>query len=109
MTVEVTADGPQGPVPQENIEVGFYPFDRDSIFDVLDSRASSPKPEIPDDMVTTFQEIRTLQEQAPPGRTAGQVAKPLEKRRLRDHVVHVRAGAGRISCELDGRARLNAA
>jgi hypothetical protein len=63
VTVEVTADGPQGAVPQENIEVGVFPFDRDSVFDVLDAQASSPKPEIPTDMVSTFEEIRSLQEQ----------------------------------------------
>ncbi len=61
LTVEVTVDGPQGAVPQENLEVGFYPFDRDSVFDVLDARASSPKPEIPEEMRTTFDEIQTLQ------------------------------------------------
>jgi hypothetical protein len=63
LTVEVLSDTPQGAVPQENIEVGFYPFDRDSVFDALDSQASSPKPEIPADMVSTFEEIRSLQEQ----------------------------------------------
>ena len=61
VTVEVTTDGPQGPVAQENIEVGFYPFDRDSVFDILDARASTPKPEIPEEMRTTFDEIQTLQ------------------------------------------------
>jgi hypothetical protein len=63
LTVEVLSDTPQGAVPQENIEVGFYPFDRDSVFDALDAQASSPKPEIPADMVSTFEEIRSLQEQ----------------------------------------------
>ena len=63
VTVEVTAAGPDGPVPQAGTEVRFFPFDRDSVFDVLESQAPSPKPEIPGDMATTFQEIRSLQEQ----------------------------------------------
>jgi len=63
LTVEVLSDTPQGAVPQENIEVGFYPFDRDSVFDALDAQASSPKPEIPADMLATFAEIRSLQEE----------------------------------------------
>ncbi|MEJ2481659.1 MAG: hypothetical protein P8049_00650 [Gemmatimonadota bacterium] len=63
LTVEVLRDSPQGAVPQENIEVGFYPFDRDSVFDALDAQASSPKPEIPADMASTFEEIRSLQAQ----------------------------------------------
>lgn len=63
VTVEVTTDGPQGAVPEENLEVRFFPFDRDSVFDALDARASSPKPEVSSDMVATFDQIRTLQEQ----------------------------------------------
>jgi hypothetical protein len=63
LTVEVLSDSPQGAVAQENIEVGFFPFDRDSVFDAMEAQASSPKPEIPSDMVTTFEEIRSLQEQ----------------------------------------------
>ena len=46
ITVEVVADGPNGPVPQANTEVRFFPFDRDSVFDVLDSQASMPKPQV---------------------------------------------------------------
>jgi len=63
ITVEVVAAGPEGPVPQANIEVRFFPFDRDSVFDVLDSQASTPKPEVSEDMLATFGEIAGLQEQ----------------------------------------------
>ncbi len=62
VTVQVLGEGADGPVPQANLEVFFYPFDRDSVFDALDAEASSPKPEIPADMLATFAEIRSLQE-----------------------------------------------
>ena len=61
VTIEVAADGPAGPVPQANTEVRLFPFDRDSVFDVLDSQASTPKPEVSADMVATFEEIGVLQ------------------------------------------------
>lgn len=63
VTVEVKTDGPQGAVPQENTEVRFFPFDRDSVFDALDARASSPRPEVPADMSATFEQINTLQQE----------------------------------------------
>ncbi|MDP2469533.1 MAG: hypothetical protein Q8W46_01615 [Candidatus Palauibacterales bacterium] len=63
VTVQVLGEGADGPVPEANLEVYFYPFDRDSVFDALDSEASSPKPEIPEDMLATFNEISSLQEQ----------------------------------------------
>lgn len=62
VTVQVLGEGADGPVPQTNLEVSFFPFDRDSVFDVLDAEASSPKPEIPEDMLATFAQIRALQE-----------------------------------------------
>jgi len=63
VTVQVLGEGADGPVPEANLEVSFYPFDRDSVFDALDAEASSPKPEIPEDMLATFAEIRSLQEE----------------------------------------------
>ncbi len=63
VTVEVVADGPSGPVPQANIEVRMFPFDRDSVFDALDAQASTPKPQVSEDMLQTFGEIGVLQEQ----------------------------------------------
>ncbi len=63
VTVQVLGDGADGPVPQAKLPVFFYPFDRDSVFEVLEGQAASPKPEIPADMLATFQEIRQLQEE----------------------------------------------
>jgi hypothetical protein len=63
VTVQVLAEGADGPVPQANLPVAFYPFDRDSVFVVLERRADDPKPEIPADMLETFQQIRQLQEE----------------------------------------------
>ena len=63
VTVQVLGEGADGPAPQTNLPVFFYPFDRDSVFDWLDTEASTPKPEIPADMLATFAGIRSLQEQ----------------------------------------------
>jgi hypothetical protein len=63
VTVQVLGEGADGPVPQGNLEVSFYPFDRDSVFDALDMEAASPKPEIPEEMLATFARIRSLQEE----------------------------------------------
>jgi len=41
VTVQVLAEGADGPIPQANLEVFFYPFDRDSVFDALDTEADS--------------------------------------------------------------------
>ncbi len=62
VTVQVLAEGADGPVPQSNVEVQFLPFDRDSLFDVLESQASSAKPQVPEDILATFAEIQTTQE-----------------------------------------------
>lgn len=63
LTVQVVAEGSEGAVPQANLPVSFYPFDRDSVFDILEAEAETPRPQIPEDMIATFAEIRTLQEQ----------------------------------------------
>ena len=63
VTVQVLGEGADGPSPQANTEVFFYPFDRDSVFDALDAEASTPKPEIPEEMLATFAQIRSLQEE----------------------------------------------
>ena len=63
VTVQVLGEGADGPVPQSNLEIFFYPFDRDSVFDALDTEAASPKPEIPEAMLATFAQIRALQEE----------------------------------------------
>ncbi len=63
VTVQVLGEGPEGPVAQSNLPVSFYPFDRDSVFDILEVQAEIPRPEIPEDMLATFRQIRELQEQ----------------------------------------------
>lgn len=63
VTVEVVAEGPTGPVPQANVEVRLFPFDRDSVFDALDALASTPRPEVSADILQTFEEIGSLEEQ----------------------------------------------
>jgi len=63
VTVQVLSEGADGPVPQAHLEVFFYPFDRDSVFDALDQMAETTKPEVPEDMLATFAQISTLQEQ----------------------------------------------
>lgn len=63
VTVQVLAEGTEGSVPQANLSVFFYPFDRDSVFAVLEQSADTPRPEIPVDMLATFQQIRSLQEE----------------------------------------------
>lgn len=62
VTVQVLGESAEGAVPQANVEVFFYPFDRDSVFDALDHEAATPKPEIPEELLATFAEIRSLQE-----------------------------------------------
>jgi hypothetical protein len=63
VTVQVLGEGADGQIPQSNLEIFFYPFDRDSVFDALDTEAASPKPEIPEVMLATFAQIRALQEE----------------------------------------------
>ena len=63
VTVQVLREGPEGPVPEANLSVFFYPFDRDSVFEQLDQQAATPKPEIPAEMIATFEQIRALQEE----------------------------------------------
>jgi hypothetical protein len=63
VAVQVLGEGPDGPLPQANLSVFFYPFDRDSVFDALEAQSSTPKPEIPADMLATFRQIRSLQEE----------------------------------------------
>jgi hypothetical protein len=63
LTVQVLAEGAEGPVPQSNIEVSMYPFDRDSVFDLLDAQAEVPRPAISADMQATFEESQRLGEE----------------------------------------------
>lgn len=61
VTVEVTTEGADGPQPQANLSVQFLPFDRDSVFDVLDSQAETPPPEMSDDLRSASERVSTLQ------------------------------------------------
>ncbi len=58
-------DAEQGTVirPLSNLEVRFYPFDRDEVFDSLTRAASSPEPEIPQDLLDSQAEVAAAQEE----------------------------------------------
>ena len=61
VTVEVTTEGADGPQPQANLPVRFLPFDRDSVFDALDSQAATPPPVMSDDLQSAAQRVSELQ------------------------------------------------
>ena len=65
LTAETEVDDPeQGTVvrPLANLEVRFYPFDRDQVFDSLTQAASSPEPPIPQDLLDAQAEVAAAQE-----------------------------------------------
>ncbi|MFQ5746940.1 MAG: hypothetical protein ACE5HF_06930 [Gemmatimonadota bacterium] len=62
VTVQVLADSPDGGAqPVRDLPVRFLPFDRDSLFDVLAARAEEPEPQMPADLLATFDRISALQ------------------------------------------------
>lgn len=61
VTVQVLGEGADGPIPQANLEVFFYPFDRDSVFDALEAAAASPKPEMSADVRAAYELSQSLQ------------------------------------------------
>ena len=62
LTVRVTTEGPEGqPQPQANLPLEFLPFDRDSVFDVLDQRAETPRPEMSEDLQAASEQVSNLQ------------------------------------------------
>lgn len=61
VTVEVTTEGADGPQPQPNLPLEFLPFDRDSVFDVLDSQAETPRPQMSEDLEAASQRVTNLQ------------------------------------------------
>lgn len=62
VTVEVTTEGPDGePQPQANLPLEFLPFDRDSVFDVLDQQAETPRPEMGSDLQAASERVTALQ------------------------------------------------
>lgn len=65
VSVQVFNEAPQDgeATPAANVPVMFIPFDRDSVFDVLTREAATPEPEVPQDLINTFRQIATLQEE----------------------------------------------
>jgi leucyl aminopeptidase (aminopeptidase T) len=61
VTVLVTTEGADGPESRANISVEFLPFDRDSVFDALDSQASSPRPEMSAELRAEAEAVDVLQ------------------------------------------------
>lgn len=62
LTVQVTTQGPEGqPQPQANLPLVFLPFDRDSVFDVLDEQAETPRPEMSEDLRAASERVSNLQ------------------------------------------------
>jgi len=61
VTVEVTTEGADGPQPQANLPLEFLPFNRDSVFDVLDSQAETPRPQMSEDLEAASQRVTNLQ------------------------------------------------
>jgi TolA-binding protein len=62
VTVEVATEGPDGePQPQANLPLDFLPFDRDSVFDVLDAAAETPRPEMGEELRAAHERVASLQ------------------------------------------------
>lgn len=61
VTVEVLTEGPEGPRPQANLPVQFLPFDRDSVFDMLDAQASTPRPRMSAELQAESDAVTELQ------------------------------------------------
>jgi len=61
-TVQVLMDGPDAPRPVADHEVQFLPFDRDSLFEAVAGRASSPEPQVPADLRQAADSVLALQE-----------------------------------------------
>ena len=64
VAVQVADENPRGELqPQEDVVVDFLPYDRDSIFQALESQAAEPRPEIPDTLRSLYSEIIDRQEE----------------------------------------------
>lgn len=63
VTVVVTTEGADGPEPQANVPIQVLPFDRDSVFDALDSQASTPRPEMSAELQAERARVAELQAQ----------------------------------------------
>jgi len=47
----------------EDVEVRLFPFDRDSIFDMLEAQAATPEPPIPDSVLAAQAEVQAAQQE----------------------------------------------
>ncbi|MEZ4416268.1 MAG: hypothetical protein R3E10_11035 [Gemmatimonadota bacterium] len=66
LTAETEVEDPeQGTVnrPLANLEVRFYPFDRDLVFDSLTQAAERPEPAIPQDLLDAQAEVASAQDE----------------------------------------------
>lgn len=64
VAVQVTDEDPQGELQSiEDTEVEFLPYDRDSVFEALESQAAEPQPAIPDTLRALYAEIIERQEE----------------------------------------------
>lgn len=61
LRVQVVAPGPQGERGLSSLEVRLLPYDRDSIFDVLATRAAEAEPQIPEDLLTLRDSVSEAQ------------------------------------------------
>lgn len=63
VTVQVSAGPATGEAqPVEDVVVQFVPYDRDSIFEAMASRAEEPEPEIPQDLREQFDQVIEAQQ-----------------------------------------------
>jgi len=65
ITVQVLPKGSQDSVahPAKDIPVEFLPYDRDSIFDALAAKASTPEPQVPEDLKQQKRQVADLNQQ----------------------------------------------
>lgn len=65
VTVRVLTEGGEegGNSPVRNEVIEFLPFDRDSVFEALATRADEPEPQVPEEIQTAFDSVARLQEQ----------------------------------------------
>lgn len=65
VAVQVTSSQPgtDSLIAVEDAEVQFLPYDRDSIFNVLEERAEEPEPSIPDTLRAMIQEVSDRQQE----------------------------------------------
>jgi hypothetical protein len=63
VTVVVTTEGADGPEAQANVPIQVLPFNRDSVFDALDTQASTPRPQMSAELQAERERVNDLQAQ----------------------------------------------